>query len=94
MWECTACKLAVILRTGPYRIPPEWTTTPTCDIWPPVRRTATLWLLAQLLTFQTMTPSRSTLSEYIEYVKENKTRLYKYRKRKDTVAHYLCVVDE
>jgi hypothetical protein len=94
MWEWTACKLAVILRTGPYRIPPEWTITPTCDIWHPVGRKATLWLLAQLVTFQTMIPGRPTLSEYITYMKQNKTRLYKNRERKVTVANYLCVVDE
>jgi hypothetical protein len=94
MWGRTACKLAVILRTGPYRTPSEWTINPTCDIWPPVRRKATLWLLEQLVTFQPMIPGRSTLSEYIAYVKQNKTRLYRNRKRKDTVANYLCVVDE
>jgi hypothetical protein len=94
MWEWTACKLAVIVRTGPYRTPSEWTINPTCDIWPPVDRKATLWLLAQLLTFQTMIPGRSTLSEYITFVKQNKTRLYKNWKRKDAVPNYLCVVDE
>jgi hypothetical protein len=94
MWEWTACKLAVILRTGPYRIPPEWTVNPTCDKWPPMCRKATLWLLAQLVTFQTMIPGRSTLGEYIAYVKQNKTRFYKFRKGKDTFANYLCVVDE
>jgi hypothetical protein len=94
MWEWTACKLTVILRTGTYRISPEGTITRTCDIWPRVRRKSTLWLLAQLMTFQPMIPGRSTLSEYITCVKQNKTRLYKNRNRKDKVANYLCVVDE
>jgi hypothetical protein len=60
VWNVTCRLLALILRTDPAYIPPEWVLTPQFILWPPKWHSAVLWLLAQLVWFQTKeTPTLS-----------------------------------
>jgi hypothetical protein len=42
IWDWTRTRIALMLRTAPRHIPPEWTIRPDFHIWPPQRRGAIL----------------------------------------------------
>jgi hypothetical protein len=94
MWTWTANKMATVLRTAARYIPPSWTIRPNCTIWPPTRRRAVLWFLAQLASFRHDRYNSTTLQEYISYVRLRKEILYNHPKRRTLVANYLIVVED
>jgi hypothetical protein len=49
MWDWTKDKLTKILETTPNQILGEWVTRPDIVIWPPKRRRARLWIIANFV---------------------------------------------
>ena len=93
IWKWTTRKIAVILRTVPNRIPSDWLLRPQCTLWPPRRRCAVMWMLANLLLFGTRPNWELTQYDFIEFLKTNKYKLYQSVKRRNLVANYLSVLD-
>jgi len=60
IWTWTKQCLAWILRTIPELIPSEW---------PPKRRRAVLWVLANVVIFRTQQQRELTLQDYIDFIK-------------------------
>jgi hypothetical protein len=92
MWNWTATKIAIILRTAARYIPEEWTLCPSFDIWPLTRNRAVLWMLAQLVIFRQENYNVPSLMEYISYVRLSKEMLYTHPRRRTLVAKFLMVV--
>ena len=93
IWQWTTQKLALILRTIPTRIPSDWLLRPQCVLWPPTRRRAGMWILANLVLFRTRPNQELTLRDFIELMQGNKYKLYQTVKRRLLVANYLLVLD-
>jgi len=92
--QWTTQKLALILRTIPTRIPSDWLyVRPQCALWPPTRRRAFMWLLANVVLLRTRPNQELTLRDFIEFVQANKYKLYQTVKLRLLVANYLCVLD-
>jgi hypothetical protein len=94
IWHWSSQKIATILRTTAQNIPSDWLLHPQCAIWPPIRRCAVMWILANVVHFQTRPSYESTTLTFISFVKSNKIDLYNRANHSSLVANYLCVVDE
>ena len=93
IWTWTKQRLAWILRTIPERIPSDWLLRPHFTLWPPRRRHAMLWLLANLVIFRTQQQRELTLQDFIEFMKRSKWKLCQSHKRVVSVGIYLSVID-
>jgi hypothetical protein len=94
IWNWMAAKIANILRMAPRHIPKDWLLRPSCKIRPVSRKRAVLWLLAQVIIYHTDGNQASSLLEYKEHVRSQKTNLYDCHNRRKLVANYLTDVDE
>jgi hypothetical protein len=94
IWHWSSQKIATILRTTARNISSDWILCPQCAIWPPTRRHAVTWILANVVHFQTRPSYASATSTFISFVKSNKIDTYNRANRSSIVANYLCVVDE
>jgi len=93
VWQWTTQKLAHILRTVPARIPNEWLSCPQCALWPPTRRRAVMWILANVILSRTRPNQDLMLCDFITFTQANKYKLYQTVKQRLHVANYLCVLD-
>ena len=93
IWQWTTRKLALILRTIPTRIPSEWLLRPQRALWPPTRRRAVMWILANIVLFGTRPNQEVTVRDFIAFMQANKYKLYQTVKRRLLVANYPCVLD-
>ena len=66
-WQWTTQKIALILRTTPTQIPSEWLLRPQCALWPPTRRRAVMWILANVL-YRTRPNQVLTLRDFIAFM--------------------------
>jgi hypothetical protein len=94
IWRWTASKIARILSTVAKNITQDWLLRPRCEIQPPTRKRAVLWILAQLVIFRLDEYHKTSLLEYINYVRQKKIALYALPKCSNLVANYLSVVEE
>ena len=76
IWQWTTQKLALILRTIPARIPSEWLLRPQCALWPPTRRRAVMWILANVVLFRIRPNQELTLRDFIAFMQANKFKLH------------------
>jgi hypothetical protein len=53
IWNWTHTRLAAITHTDSRHIPEEWTLRPDFHFWPPPKQAALLWILANLVEYQT-----------------------------------------
>jgi hypothetical protein len=67
---------------------------PNIRIWPPTRRRAVLWMIAQLVTYRTQQRHELTWQDYYDFLQRTKRKLYKEPNRIERVGHYLRVTDE
>jgi hypothetical protein len=51
IWELSAKKIATILRTEERYIPMIWLLRPDCEMWPPTRLRAVMWILAHTVQY-------------------------------------------
>ena len=94
IWQWTTQKLALILRTIPTQIPSEWLLRRQCALWPPMRRRAVMWILANVVLFRTRPKQELTLRDLVSFMQANKHKLYQTVKQRLLVANYLCVLDK
>jgi hypothetical protein len=94
IWTWTKQGLALILRKNPERIPSEWLLRPHFTLWPPRRRRAELWVLANIVTFRTQQQRELTLQDFIDFMKRSKWKLYQSHKREASVGNYPSVTDK
>jgi hypothetical protein len=66
-WEHSKRLMACMLRTIPARIPDEWLLHPQFHIWPPKRRRAILWTLAQVILFRTQQTRTLKLQDFMDF---------------------------
>ena len=93
IWTCTRQRLAHILRTIPGRIPSEWLLRPHFTLWPPTRRRAVQWILANVVFFRTQLQRELTLHDLMDYMKRTKCKMYQRSNRRECVANYLTFID-
>ena len=86
IWTWTKQRVAWILRTIPERIPKYWLLSPHFTLWPPRRRRAVLWVLANLVIFRTQQKRELTLQDFIDFMKLSKWKLYRSHKREASVG--------
>jgi hypothetical protein len=72
IWTLTRQQLALILQTTPGRIPSEWLMRPHFTIWPPTRRRAVQWILANVVFFRTQMQRELTLHDLLDFLKRSK----------------------
>ena len=82
IWTWTRQRLAWILRTIPELIPSDWLLRPHFTLWPPKRRRAVLWILANLILFRTQQRRELTLQHFIDFMKRSKWKLCQSHKGK------------
>jgi len=87
IWQWTTQKLALILRTIPTQIPSEWHLRPKRALWPPTRRRAVMWILANVVPLWTRLNQELTLRDFIAFIQVNKYKLYQTVKRRLLVAN-------
>jgi hypothetical protein len=93
IWQWTTQKFVLILRTIPTRIPSDWLLRPQCTLWPPTRRRAFMWILANVVFFRTGPNRELTQRDFMNVVWENKQKLYHTVKRRILVANYLRALE-
>jgi len=93
IWTLTKQRLAWVLRTVPERIHSDRLLRPHFTLWPPRRRRAVLWLLANLVILRTQQQREMTLQDFIGFMKRSKWKLYQSHKREASVRNYLSVKD-
>jgi len=93
IWTWTRQRLAHILRTIPGRIPNEWLLRPHFTLWPPTRRRAVQWILANEVFFRTQLQRELTLHDLTDFTKRTKWKMYQRSNRRECVVNYLTVID-
>ena len=74
-------------------LPSDWLPRPHCTLWPPKRRCAVVWVLANLVIFRTQQQREITLQDFIDFMKLSKWKLYQSHKREASVENYISVID-
>jgi len=92
-WTWTKQRPAWILPTILERIPSDWLLRPRFTLWPPRRRRAVLWVLANLVILRTQQQWELTLQDFIDLLKRSKLELYQSHKSEASVRNYLSVID-
>jgi hypothetical protein len=92
MWHWTRMRIAAILRTELRHIPQDWPLHPTCDIWPPTRRRAVLWMLAHFVYFQATQRASLTLLDYADFMRRARWKTYGVPRRAKFIGNYLVVL--
>jgi hypothetical protein len=68
MWDWTKGRIAVLLRTTVRHMPDVWLLCPTFNIWPPKRRRAVLWILANFVAYCLQQRKRLTCQDYYDFL--------------------------
>jgi hypothetical protein len=93
LWEHSKNLIAQMLRTTPHRIPDDWLLQPQFQIWPPKRRRAIIWTLAQVIMFRTQQARTLTLQDFMDFLQRSRWKLIRTIKGRDSVGNYLSVMD-
>jgi hypothetical protein len=89
MWHSTRVRIATILLIGSTQVPSEWPLHPTCDVWPPTKRRAVLWMLAHFVFFRATLRARLTLMDYADFMHRARWKAYGVPQRVRLIGHYL-----
>jgi hypothetical protein len=92
IWACTRARIAMMLRTAPRHIPPEWTLHPVFHIWPPQRRGAILWLLAQMVYFCIQNRQLLTRTDYADFLGRARWKAHQKARRWERIGNYLVLL--
>jgi len=82
-----------MMRTIPVRIPDDWMLRPQFNIWPPKRRRAILWVIANVVIFRIQQHTNLTLHGYMDFLHRTRWKLMRRKCRRDLVGNYLTVLD-
>jgi len=94
MWDWTRNRLARILQTNSRQIPDEWAMRPDFTIWPPKRRRAVLWLLANFVAWRLQQRDRTTRQDYYDFLRRSKWKSQEATRWNERVGNYLSVLME
>ena len=94
MWDWTKGRLATILRTTVRHIPDGWLLRTTLNIWPPKRRRAVLWILANFVAYRLQQRQMLTCQDYYDFLRRAKWKLHQTTRWHESVGNYLRVLDE
>ena len=92
MWHWTRMRLATILRTSTAQIPDEWPLHPTCDIWPPKKRRAVLWILANFVFFRSSYRTHPTMMDNADFMRRARWEIQQAAERQRYLRDYLGVL--
>jgi hypothetical protein len=92
IWVWTKKQIAQMLRTVPDRIPDEWLTRPQFTLWPPKRRRAVLWTLANLFFFCSEKQRDLTLQDFMDFMQRTRWKLSRSKGGNESVENYLTVI--
>jgi hypothetical protein len=93
IWKWTRQKLALMLRTVPEQSPSEWIIRPHFTMWPPARRRAVLWVLANVVYFRTQMQRELTLQDLLDFLKRAKWKMCQRRNYRQKVGDYLNTIE-
>ena len=91
-WQWTQNKLALILRTDPVYVLPEWLQRPGFRFWPRQKHRAVLWILACYVYFRSRHETTATTQEYFDFLKRTRWKLYRNSNRLSILGNYLEVL--
>jgi hypothetical protein len=94
LWDWTKGRLARILRTTGRQVPDAWVLRPNFSIWPPKRRRAVLWLLANFVAFQMQWRDTLTSLDCYDFLRRGKWKLQQATRWNERVGNHLCVLEE
>jgi hypothetical protein len=92
MWRWTQLKIAELLRAGTAAVPDTWPLRPTCDIWPPRRSYAVLWILAHFVYFRTTCKPHLSALDLADFMRRARWKAYQVPRRRRFVDYYLVVL--
>jgi hypothetical protein len=92
MWNWTRARVAALLRVHPKYILEEWTLRSTFHYWPTQKQAAIIWIMAHLVAYRLQTQRRLTLSDYMDFMKRARWKVYHRTTRRPTVGRYLDVL--
>jgi len=94
MWDWTRERLATILRTNMRHIPDGWPLRLTLSIWPPKRRRAVLWILANFVAYCLQQRHTLTCHDYYNFLRRAKWKLQQATRWQERVGNYLRVLTD
>ena len=94
MWEWTCRCIATMLRTDWRRIPSDWLLRPSFKLWPPPRRRAVLWLLANFVNFRLQIRRTLTQIEFCDFLRRARWKKNAKDNRAKLVRNYLRIIAE
>jgi hypothetical protein len=92
IWAWTRARIAMMLRTAPRHIPPEWTLRPVFHICPPQRRGAILWFLAQMVYFSIQHRKLLKGTDYADFLRRTRWKAYQKARRRERIGNYLVLL--
>jgi hypothetical protein len=90
MW--TKRRIALFLRTDPANIPPDWTTRPQFQLWPPKRHRAVLWILTRLVWYRIKEGRTWSEQDYSDFLRRTRWKAYQAKRRQECVGKYLQIL--
>jgi hypothetical protein len=93
IWDYSKSLLAQMLQTVPNRIPDEWLMHPQFTMWPPKRRRAILWIMANVIHFRTQQRWHLTLQDFMDFMLRSRWKLTQTKRGRESVGNYLKVMD-
>jgi hypothetical protein len=94
MWDWTRDRLAEIMQTTSSQIPDGWVTRPDFTIWPPKRRRAALWILANFVAWRLQQRDRTTRQDYYDFLRCARWKSQQMPRWDARVGRYLSVLME
>jgi hypothetical protein len=93
IWRYAKALMARMLRTTPNQIQDDWILHPQFQLWPPKRRNAILWVLANIALFRTQQQWHLTLHDFMDFLKRSRWKQLCSKRAKESVGNYLIVMD-
>jgi hypothetical protein len=78
--------------TDPTQIPPEYVLKPQFSIWPPKRHGAVLWLLTQMVWFQTKESFTLSAQDYMDFLRRARWKAELRPGRQEQLGNYLLLL--
>jgi hypothetical protein len=94
IWNWTRARIAMMLRTEPRHVRPEWTIRPEFHFWPPRRRGAILWLIAHMVYYCIQNRKRLIDTDYADFPRRAWWKSYQKAHRLQRIGNYLIVLSE
>ena len=91
IWIWTKRHIALILRTDPAHIPPDWT-RPQFRMWPPQRHQAVLWILAQMVWYRIKESRACNEKDYSDFLRRTRWKADQNKHRRTNVGNYLEIL--